>query len=63
MRSMEAWLPPWLLNQSVKETESSLRTSRMPPSGSMSARTIGDVPSASELATWRERRAGYQGLL
>lgn len=34
MRSMEAWLPPWLLNQSAKETLSSARTSRMPPSGS-----------------------------
>ena len=51
MRSMDAWLPPWLLNQSVKETASSARTSRMPPSGSNSARTMGDVPSASEFAT------------
>ena len=51
MRSMDAWLPPWRLNQSEKETASSARTSRMPPSGSNSARTMGDVPSASELAT------------
>lgn len=34
IRSMEAWLPPWLLNQSVNDTLSRARTSRMPPSGS-----------------------------
>ena len=51
MRSIEPWLPPWLLNQSAKEMLSSARMSRMPPSGSMSARTIGDVPNARLLAT------------
>lgn len=35
----------------VKETLSRARTSRMPPSGSNSERTMGLVPSASELAT------------
>lgn len=35
----------------VKETLSSARTSRMPPSGSNNERTMGLVPSASELAT------------
>ena len=53
MRSMEPWLPPWALNQSVKDTLSSARTSRMPPSGSNSALTTGDVPSASEFCTCR----------
>ncbi len=48
MRSMEPWLPPWPRNQSAKDTLSSLRMSAMPPSGSMSARTMGEVPSASE---------------
>ena len=51
MRSMEAWLPPWLLNQSVKEMLSRARMSRMPPSGSNRERTMGEVPRASELAT------------
>lgn len=51
MRSMEFWEPPWLLNQSAKEMESNARTSRMPPSGSINARTMGDVPSANEFAT------------
>ena len=51
MRSIEPWLPPWPLNQSVNETLSSFRMSLMPPSGSISARTIGDVPNARLLAT------------
>ena len=51
MRSMEPWLPPCDLNQSVKEILSRARTSRMPPSGSTSALTTGDVPSASEFCT------------
>jgi hypothetical protein len=51
MRSMAAWLPPWPRNQSAKEMLSSFRTSAMPPSGSMSARTMGEVPSAIELRT------------
>ncbi len=51
MRSMEPWLPPWLLNQSAKDMLSSDRMSRMPPSGSTSALTMGDVPSARLLAT------------
>ena len=50
MRSMEPWLPPWRLNQSAKEMLSSERMSRMPPSGSISALTIGDVPRARLLA-------------
>ena len=60
MRSMDAWLPPWRLNQSEKDTASSARTSRMPPSGSNSARTMGDVPSASELATCMGRKKTHE---
>lgn len=52
MRLMEPSLPPWLLNQSVKEMLSRARTDRMPPSGSISALTIGEVPNASELAAY-----------
>ena len=51
MRSMEPWLPPCDLNQSVKEILSRARTSRMPPSGSTSALTTGDVPRAREFWT------------
>ena len=51
MRSIEPWLPPWLLNQSAKEMLSRARMSLMPPSGSTSALTMGDVPRARLLAT------------
>ena len=54
MRSIEPWLPPWDLNQSVKDTLSSALTSRMPPSGSKSALTTGEVPSAKEFCTCRK---------
>ena len=49
---MEPSDPPWLLNQSVKLTLSRALTSRIPPSGSISALTMGDVPSAKELAAY-----------
>lgn len=60
MRSIEFWEPPWLLNQSANEMESKARTSRMPPSGSINARTIGDVPSANELATCPQLPISFQ---
>lgn len=49
IRSIDPWLPPWLLNQSAKEMPSRRRTDCMPPSGSNSARTMGEVPRAREL--------------
>ena len=42
--------PPWEVNHWVKLTLSRARTERMPPSGSNSARTTGDVPKAREFA-------------
>ena len=51
IRSIEPWLPPWPLNQSVKDSLSRARTSRMPPSGSKRALTTGEVPSAREFWT------------
>ena len=52
MRLMEPSEPPWLLNQSVKLTLSRALTSRMPPSGSTRALTMGDVPNAKEFAAY-----------
>ena len=61
MRSMDACEPPWLLNHCVKETSSRARTSRMPPSGSNSERTMGEVPRARELATLSVRLSCGKG--
>mmetsp|Transcript_28054 Transcript_28054/g.48735 ORF Transcript_28054/g.48735 Transcript_28054/m.48735 type:complete len:240 (-) Transcript_28054:232-951(-) len=51
MRSIEPREPPLLMNHSVKVMSSSSRTMFIPPSKSTSARTIGEVPSASALAS------------
>mmetsp|Transcript_24391 Transcript_24391/g.50389 ORF Transcript_24391/g.50389 Transcript_24391/m.50389 type:complete len:225 (-) Transcript_24391:557-1231(-) len=51
MRSIEPREPPLPMNHSVKVMSSSSRTIFIPPSKSTSARTIGDVPRASALAS------------
>lgn len=63
IRSIEPWLPPWLLNQSANETLSRLRTACMPPSGSMRARTTGDVPRAREFAACSRVRGKFMAFL
>ena len=56
IRRMDPSEPPWLLNQSVKLTLSNALTLRMPPSGSTSALTIGEVPNANELAACTQHK-------
>ena len=50
MRFMLSFEPPCERNQSAKETSSRFRMSCIPPSGSTSAHTMGEVPSASAFA-------------